>query len=106
MAHAGLGIAYSNLNQPSLAADYLKKAFDLRDRVTEREKFHVTAQYYEEVTGELEKAKQTYELWKQAYPRDYVPYGNLGSKSSCPTTWPKTRRHSAAFSVKPRLPLP
>jgi tetratricopeptide (TPR) repeat protein len=77
VAYARLGIAY-NLNQPSLAADYLKKGFDLRDRVTEREKFHVTAQY-EEVTGELEKAKQTYELWKQAYPRDYVPYGNLGS---------------------------
>ncbi len=79
MAYTGLGIAYSNLNQPSLAADYLKKGFDLRDRVTEREKFHITAQYFVLATGELEKANQTYELWKQAYPRDHVPYGNLGS---------------------------
>ncbi len=74
-----LGINYSNLNQPSLAADYLKKAFDLRDRVTEREKFHITAVYYDIATGELEKSNQTYELWIQAYPRDDVPYGNLGS---------------------------
>jgi tetratricopeptide (TPR) repeat protein len=74
-----VGITYSNLNQPSLAADYLKKAFDLRDRVTEREKSHITALYYDVATGELEKANQAYELWIQAYPRDSLPPGNLGS---------------------------
>jgi serine/threonine protein kinase/tetratricopeptide (TPR) repeat protein len=79
MAYNGLGVYYSNLNQPSLAADYLKKAFDLRDRVTEREKFHITSLYYDIVTGELEKANQSYELWKQAYPRDDVASSNLGS---------------------------
>jgi serine/threonine protein kinase/Flp pilus assembly protein TadD len=78
-AYAALGISYYNLNQPSLAANYLKKAFDLRDRVTEREKFHITALYYELATGELEKANQTYVLWTQVYPRDDVAYGNLGS---------------------------
>ena len=79
LAHQALGVIYSNLNQPSLAADYLKKAFDLRDRVTEREKFHITALYYDIATGELEKSNQTYELWTHVYPRDDVPYGNLGS---------------------------
>jgi serine/threonine protein kinase/tetratricopeptide (TPR) repeat protein len=79
MAYDGLGVHYYNLNQPRLAADYLKKAFDLRDRVTEREKFHITSLYYELATGELEKADQTYELWIQVYPRDNVPYGNLGT---------------------------
>ena len=74
-----MGINYSNLNQPRLAADYLKKAFDLRDRVTEREKFHITAHYYGLATGELEKANQTYDLWRQVYARDDVAYGNLGS---------------------------
>jgi serine/threonine protein kinase/tetratricopeptide (TPR) repeat protein len=78
-AYAALGISYYNLNQPSVAANYLKKAFDLRDRVTEREKFHITALYYELATGEVEKANQTYELWTQVYPRDDVAYGNLGS---------------------------
>jgi serine/threonine protein kinase/Tfp pilus assembly protein PilF len=79
VAYAVLGVDYSNLNQPSLAADYLKKAFDLRDRVTEREKFRITAVYYAIVTGELEKSNQTGELWIQAYPRDSVAYTFLGS---------------------------
>jgi serine/threonine protein kinase/tetratricopeptide (TPR) repeat protein len=79
LAFDTLGIDYSNLNRPRLAADYLKRAFDLRDRVTEREKFHITADYYGLATGELEKANQTYELWMQVYPRDAVAYGNLGS---------------------------
>jgi eukaryotic-like serine/threonine-protein kinase len=84
-AYAGLGIAYSNLNEPGLASDNFRKAFELRDRVSEREKFRISAYYYSFVTGELEKANQTYELWAQAYPRDDVPptdlavdYGFLG----------------------------
>jgi len=77
MAYDGLGAGYYNLNQPSLGANYLKKAFDLRDRVTEREKFFITSTYYTLATGELEKANQTYELWIQVYPRDFVPYGNV-----------------------------
>ncbi len=79
MAYRNLGISYSNLNQPSLGTDYLKKAFDLRDRVTEREKFHITAHYYSLAADEMEKAIQTYGLWIQAYSRDDGAYGNLGS---------------------------
>jgi len=79
VAYDYLGLAYYNLNQPRLAAESLKKAFELRDRVTEREKFNITADYYGLATGELEKANQTYELWIQVYPRDYSAYGNLGS---------------------------
>jgi hypothetical protein len=79
LAYDSLGIIYSNLNQPSLGADYLKKAFELRDRVTEREKFHITALYYDIATGELEKANQTDELSEQVYPRDEVFYKDLGS---------------------------
>jgi eukaryotic-like serine/threonine-protein kinase len=77
-AYAFLAVNYVNLNQPSLAADYLKKAFDLRDRVTEREKFTITWLYYTNITGEREKANQTAELWIQVYPRDYLPYIFLG----------------------------
>jgi serine/threonine protein kinase/tetratricopeptide (TPR) repeat protein len=77
LAYVDLGLRYGNLNQHSLATDYLKKAFDLRDRVTEREKLLITALYHD-VTGELEKANQTYELWKQVYPRDLMPYHYLG----------------------------
>src|ERR1700751_1784034 len=79
MGYRNLGITYSNLNHPILAADYLRKAFDRRDRVTEREKFHITSAYYQLATGELEKANQTYELWLHAYPRDDGAHGNLGA---------------------------
>ena len=79
LAYDALGVQYSNLSQPNLAAGYLKKAFDLRERVTEREKFHITALYYEIASGDMKKANETYEPWIQVYPRDPVPYGNLGS---------------------------
>jgi eukaryotic-like serine/threonine-protein kinase len=79
LAYAYLGVDYLNLNQPSLAAEYLKKAFDLRDRVTERERFIITTLYYDNITGESEKASQVYELWVQAYPRDALARANLGS---------------------------
>ena len=79
MAYELLGVNYSNLNQHGLAADYLKKAFDLSERITEREKFHITGSYYTLATGDLEKANQTYELWIHVYPRDQVPYTDLGN---------------------------
>jgi len=79
MAYRGLAGDYYNLSQPSLAGDYVKKAFDLRDRATEIEKFDITSIYYLLVTGELEKAVQTFELWGQAYPRDEQAHANLGT---------------------------
>jgi tetratricopeptide (TPR) repeat protein len=79
VAYVGLGIAYSNLNQPSASAEYLKKAFELRDRTTESEKLHVTALYYTNATGDMEKANQTFDLWIKTYPRDLVAHINLGS---------------------------
>jgi serine/threonine protein kinase/tetratricopeptide (TPR) repeat protein len=78
MAYAGLSISFGNLGQPSLALEYATKAYGLRDRVSEREKLRIAADYFF-ATGELEKEAQTYELWKANYPRDSVPHGNLGA---------------------------
>jgi eukaryotic-like serine/threonine-protein kinase len=78
MAYVGLGVEYSNLGQASLAAENAKKAYELRDRVSEREKYRISAFYYQYVTGEVEKATEAYELWAKSYPRDFVPHGNLG----------------------------
>ncbi len=78
MAYATMGIMYSNIGEASLASQYSQKAYDLRDRVSEREKFRITGNYYGNVTGELEKAVQTYELWAQNYPREFFPHGYLG----------------------------
>jgi len=79
VAHAVLGVMYANLNQPSLSAENLKKAYELRERVSEKERLRISAYYYAFVTGELEKEAQTYQLWIQSYPRDTVPHLNLGS---------------------------
>jgi eukaryotic-like serine/threonine-protein kinase len=79
MAYALLGLDYANLGQPSRAAENLKKAYELRDRVSEREKLRISANYYYIVTGELEKEAQTYQLWTQSYPHDSVPHGNLAA---------------------------
>jgi tetratricopeptide (TPR) repeat protein len=78
MAYAGLAVRYDNLGQPTLALEYATKAYGLRDRVTEREKLRITADYFY-ATGEMEKEAQTYELWIANYPRDSVPHNNLGS---------------------------
>jgi eukaryotic-like serine/threonine-protein kinase len=77
-AYLSVAVSYSNLNEPGLAAKYARKAYELREKVSERERFSIEGFYYLYVTGELEKAAQTYELWQQTYPRNYVPYGNLG----------------------------
>ena len=77
-AYQALGISYSNLREPGLANENLQKAYDLRDKVSEREKFRLSGTYYLLVTGEFEKAIQTYEMWAQTYPRNSEPFGNLG----------------------------
>ncbi len=77
-AYAALGISYSNLREPGRATENLRKAYDLRDKVSERERLRISANYYLLATGELEKAIQTYEIWARTYPRSSEPFGNLG----------------------------
>jgi eukaryotic-like serine/threonine-protein kinase len=85
MAYEALAANYYNIGEAGLAAENAKKAYDLRDRVSELEKLHIEGHYYIYVTGDLEKARQTYEIWAQTYPRDSSPrvdmaaiYRNLG----------------------------
>ena len=78
MAYASLGTTYSNLGEKELASLSTGKAFELRSKVSEREKFYIESHYYAFVTGDLVKAKQVYELWAQTYPRDAIPSTNLG----------------------------
>jgi eukaryotic-like serine/threonine-protein kinase len=70
LASADLGIEYSNLEEIGLATRYLQKAYELRDRVSERERYHISAFYYLNGIGDLEKAREQMELWAQTYPRD------------------------------------
>jgi len=77
MAHATLGVVYGNLSSSREQAEESQKAFELKDRASEREKLYIMAHYYEGVTGEADKTIETYERWKQIYPRDTVPWDNL-----------------------------
>jgi tetratricopeptide (TPR) repeat protein len=78
-AYRALGTVYANLNQASLAIEKMKKAYDLRDRVSERERFHIEGLYYDFVTGELEKSNAILTQWAQAYPGDDIAHINLGN---------------------------
>jgi serine/threonine protein kinase/predicted Zn-dependent protease len=78
MAYATLGTIYSNLRENQLSRENASKAFSLRDRVSEREKLYIDSHYYHFVTADLNKAAETYLLWEQTYPRDEVPWINLG----------------------------
>jgi eukaryotic-like serine/threonine-protein kinase len=77
MAYAALGQAYSNLYQRGEAAHYLQRAYALRERVSEREKFYIESRYQRLVTGNLEKARLANAQWSQVYPRDAVPLTSL-----------------------------
>jgi len=77
MGYAALATSYANLNQPSLAVEYAAKAYQLRDRATEREKLRISATYFR-ARGESENAIQEYQQWIASYPRDSVPHVNLG----------------------------
>ncbi len=70
MAYAALGRMYADIGESALSAENGGKAYRLRDHTSDREKFFIAANYDLNVTGNLEKAQQTCELWKQTYPRD------------------------------------
>ena len=72
-------MAYSEMTclcmgQPNLAAENIRKAYELRGKVSERERLEIEGAYYEYTTGELEKSISSFELWKQIYPRDHTRY--------------------------------
>jgi DNA-binding winged helix-turn-helix (wHTH) protein/tetratricopeptide (TPR) repeat protein len=75
--YAALGSAYHNLHQSSRSTENYKKAYALRDRVSDRERYYIEANYYSHVTGEADKSIQTYREWIQNYPQDLVPHFNL-----------------------------
>jgi tetratricopeptide (TPR) repeat protein len=88
-AYAAISVTYSNLNEIGQAAETARKAYELHEKVSERERFSIEANYYLTATGDLEKAAEAYELWHQTYPRDYVPYSRLSFISMSLGNWEK-----------------
>src|SRR5262249_10953218 len=72
IAYGNMGFSYSNIDA-SLSTQYVTKPWPLRERASERERFFIEVIYPRQVTGNLEKAYETLELWLQAYPRAHEP---------------------------------
>jgi DNA-binding winged helix-turn-helix (wHTH) protein/predicted Zn-dependent protease len=79
VAYAYLGIVASTTLEPGLSVEYRTKAYELRDRTSDAEKYWITAAYHKGVTGNIPKAIEACELWIQAYPRSEMPHVYLGA---------------------------
>jgi serine/threonine protein kinase/tetratricopeptide (TPR) repeat protein len=78
MGYLAVGDNYQTLGELGRASEYFTKAFQLQEHASEREKLNIAAVYYRVVTGELDKALETYQEAIESYPRDFVAYGHLG----------------------------
>ena len=76
-AYAALGRMYGDIGESALSAENTSRAYQLRDRASDQERFFISLTYDLQVTGNLEKGQQTCALWVQAYPRAWVPHGLL-----------------------------
>ncbi len=79
IAYRAMSAVYGNLGETGRDAEDIRKAYELREKVSERERLYIEANYFWAGTGELEKAVPAYELWQQTYPRDYALYVHLGA---------------------------
>jgi eukaryotic-like serine/threonine-protein kinase len=77
MGYAALGLYYGTTGESDLAAENTRKAYELRDHVSDKEKFFITAYYDGRATGNQEKAQQTCDQWAQIYPREWTPHAFL-----------------------------
>jgi eukaryotic-like serine/threonine-protein kinase len=92
LGYNAVGDDYYNLGELGRASEYYTKAFQLREHTSEREKLSIAADYYRNVTGELDKAAQTYQEAIESYPRRAGAYGNLGNAYSEQGSMKKPRR--------------
>ncbi len=100
MGYEEVGSDYLTLGEVGRGSEYFTKAFQLREHASEREKLHITGDYYSNVTGELDKAAQTYQEEIQAYPREYRAHLDLGNQYTAQGQYEKARD---AYSQSLRL---
>jgi len=78
MAYRAVGLDYAHLGETGRTSEYVAKAFQLREHASEREKLAITANYYHNVTRELDKAAQVYRDQIESYPQELAAYNGLG----------------------------
>jgi eukaryotic-like serine/threonine-protein kinase len=102
MGYEEVGNDYYNLSELGRANEYFTKAFQLREHASEREKLQIAADYYASVTGELDKAAQSYQEVIHAYPRDYRARLDLGNAYAFQGQWEKAREtYSQSLRLAP-----
>ncbi len=108
MAYAFLGGVYSEIGESVLSAENTTKAYLLRQRTSDAEKFFITAVYLEQVTGNLQKAKESFELWAQTYPREIkAPSLLAGQIYPSLGQWEKAiKTAQRAIALDPDYPFP
>jgi tetratricopeptide (TPR) repeat protein len=107
MAYAFLGRFYGDIGESVLSAENTSRAYDLRGRASDAERFFITATYLLQVTGNLEKARETFELWGQTYPRE-IKVPSLLSGMIYPTfgQWEKAAEEAKkAIALDPDFPF-
>ena len=77
MAYARIAVFHGNRDEMEEAQPYAQKAFDLRDRVSERERLYISEKYYNYVLGDVDKAMEVLQTWTRLYPNDFIPHNNL-----------------------------
>ncbi|HLA12904.1 MAG TPA: protein kinase [Pyrinomonadaceae bacterium] len=77
MAHARLAVFHGNLGELGVAQQHAERAYELRDRVSEHERFYISEKYHNYVTGDIDKAIEVLKSWAKTYPNDFVPHNNL-----------------------------
>ena len=107
IAYARLAVVYTNEGQSELSRQASQKAYELRDRVSEREKLYVEWSYYGNVTGQWDKTNETLDLWKKTYPRDWVPLNAMAVRYTLVGPFEKAAvEASEAIRLNPNSALP
>ncbi len=102
VAYARLGTCYNITKQNELSRQAFEKAYDLRERASEREKLFVSANYYGGVTGEWDRQIEQLEIWKRTYPRDLEPFNLLANRYTLVGPFEKAIENAqAAITLNP-----
>jgi eukaryotic-like serine/threonine-protein kinase len=107
LAHARLSTVYGNMGEGARGREHITKAYALKDRVSEPERLYIQARYYQTVEGVLQKTIETYQVWIQTYPKDFVPRSNLASLYAARREFDQAiEEYRTAISLSPDEPLP
>ncbi|PYR54104.1 MAG: hypothetical protein DMF95_01450 [Acidobacteria bacterium] len=83
LAQAVLSGVYANTRRSTLAPEFARRAFELRDRVSERERFFISWRYYHDATQDWDKAVELARTWTATYPREAFAFNSLGAAFNC-----------------------